>query len=134
MYDFIQSALTSLIQVVAIAGFGGCLAHYLWTSHTNWMATYCPPVAPYSPELPHRTEIIVPTLPPLETSLPQPEQPQSQTCEWASPIACLLEDCPESSLMGQSYELTSPPTCEWSAPIPVASKRRRGRPRKNAAA
>lgn len=100
-YEFIQAALTNLISFTVIAGFGGCLAHYLWTSHTTWMATYCPPVAPYSPELlPDETEIIVPTLLPLETSLPQ-----LQICEWASPIACLLEDCPESSLTGQSYEL-----------------------------
>jgi hypothetical protein len=29
----------------------------------------------------------------------------AQSCDWTSPIACLLEDCPESSLTGQSYEL-----------------------------
>ncbi len=87
MYDLAQATLTNLIQVIAIAGFGGCILHYFWQQHTTWMATYCPPVTAYTPDtqveqLPDETEIIVPTLPPLETSLPQPE-PEEDVWEGA---------------------------------------------------
>lgn len=86
-YEFIQAALTNLISFTAIAGFGGIALHAIWTSHCNWMQTYCPPVAPYlalhDPELlPDETEIIVPTLPPLESPNPQP-QPESDLWEGA---------------------------------------------------
>jgi hypothetical protein len=65
MYELIQSALTATIQAIAIAGFGGCLAHAIWTSHTNWLATYCPPVAPYQEPEPQPE--------PQPQDLPEPE-------------------------------------------------------------
>lgn len=49
-YDLIQSALTATIEFVAIAGFGGIIAHAFITSHCRWMATYCPPVTPFVEE------------------------------------------------------------------------------------
>lgn len=49
-YELIQAALTNLITFTAIAGFGGCIARAIWTSHRNWMRTYCPPVAAYTPD------------------------------------------------------------------------------------
>lgn len=45
-YEMIQAALTNLITFTAIAGFGGIALHAFWTFHCNWMAEYCPPVAP----------------------------------------------------------------------------------------
>lgn len=56
MYDLIQSALTATIESVAIAGFGGIALHAFWTSHCNWMAKYCPPVAPPTPDAQPLTE------------------------------------------------------------------------------
>jgi hypothetical protein len=44
-YELIQAALTALINVTAIAGFGGIAIHAIWLHHRNWMAEYCPPVA-----------------------------------------------------------------------------------------
>lgn len=85
MYDFIQSALTNLIQVIAIAGFGGCLAHYLWTSHTTWMATYCPPVVPYQESEPLGKPQ------PQSQELPEPEDVWEGAVEPAIQSQCRLE-------------------------------------------
>ena len=49
-YDLIQSALTAFINVVAIAGFAGCVLHSLFVSHNQFLAEFCPPVAPYKPD------------------------------------------------------------------------------------
>lgn len=78
-YEFVQAALTAAINVTAIAGLTGIIAHAFWTSHYNWMTEHCPPVAPYTEEqpkpelLPDETETIVPTLPPLSSPNPQPQ-------------------------------------------------------------
>jgi hypothetical protein len=50
-YELIQSALTALINVTAIAGITGIAAHAFYTRHTRWMKMYCPPVAPCQPEV-----------------------------------------------------------------------------------
>lgn len=50
MYDLIQSMLTVFINVTAIAGFGGIIAHAFGKQHTNWMAEYCPALNREQPE------------------------------------------------------------------------------------
>jgi hypothetical protein len=47
--EFIQAALTAVIEIIAIAGFGGCVVHALYSSHKRWMEIYCPPVKPFEP-------------------------------------------------------------------------------------
>lgn len=70
MYDLIQATLTNLIEFTALAGFAGITVHAMWKHHTNWMATYCPPVQPYTPD----TQVEVEALAPIEPALdPQPE-------------------------------------------------------------
>ncbi|MBD2033920.1 hypothetical protein H6F76_02480 [Leptolyngbya sp. FACHB-321] len=78
--ETLQTALTLLTEVVAIAGFGGIAVHAMWKQHTTWMATYCPPVGQPQPTvepeaLPDETEEIVPTLEPMESPVVQPETP-----------------------------------------------------------
>jgi hypothetical protein len=43
-YELIQAALTALINVTAIAGFGSIAVHAIWQQHRNWMAEYSPAV------------------------------------------------------------------------------------------
>lgn len=49
-YEFIQAALTNLITFTAIAGFTGIVAHSFIQQHRRFMAEFCPPVAPYTPD------------------------------------------------------------------------------------
>lgn len=49
-YEFIQAALTATINAVAIAGLTGTIAHAFYTHHKRWLAEYCPPIAPYTPD------------------------------------------------------------------------------------
>lgn len=51
-YQFAQDILTSLIQIVAIAGFAGVFLHHLWKNHCCWMAVHCPPVVPFQAPAP----------------------------------------------------------------------------------
>jgi hypothetical protein len=48
--ETLQSLLTIVIEATAVLGFSGIAAHALFTSHCNWQATYCPPVAPFQEE------------------------------------------------------------------------------------
>ena len=65
MYDLIQSALTAATEIIAIAGLTGIAAHAMWKQHTNWMSSYCPAVAPCTPDVQAEGEIATPE--------PQPE-------------------------------------------------------------
>lgn len=110
-YETLQNLLTLATEALVIGGFGGIILHAVYTSHTSWMATYCPPVKPYQPEAQE------------EAIAPNPEQlycPINPDDYWAS-----------ATPDGSSWEIATPLTCEWVAPAPP--KRRRGKPRKQAA-
>ncbi|MCA1991533.1 MAG: hypothetical protein LDL41_05730, partial [Coleofasciculus sp. S288] len=66
---------------------------------------------PVCPEGEHTLEnnaLLVGKVCPLDTGLYWANStPDGSSWEFASPICCLLEDCPESSLKGQCYELCS---------------------------
>lgn len=49
-YEFVQAALTAAINVTAIAGLTGTIAHAFYTHHKRWMAEYCPPIKPHTPD------------------------------------------------------------------------------------
>lgn len=95
MYDLIQATLTNLIEFTAIAGFGGIVAHDIWKRHTNWMATYCPPVAPCipsTPEQPKAAEVVeVKATEPTKEIKPTPAPEVAKTPiiadPWETPIA-----------------------------------------------
>jgi hypothetical protein len=62
--ETLQNLLTIAIEVVAIAGFGGIVLHALYTSHCEWMKTYCPviqPVAPVVEPTPEKSTVEEPT-------------------------------------------------------------------------
>jgi hypothetical protein len=49
--------------------------------------------------------------------------PDGSAWDFASPLACLLEDCPESSLIGQACDLATPFACPINPqPRPLASQ------------
>ncbi len=85
--EFIQAALTNLIEFTAVAGFTGIAVHAMWTQHKNWMAEFCPPVAPYTQDT--RTEVEeVSSLAPVEPDTVEEPQPEQQVIEdvWEMPI------------------------------------------------
>lgn len=91
MYDAIQSALTSLIQIIAIAGITGITAHAMWNHHQSWLATYCPPVKPFDPA--EQVEAIALHQKPAEqveaeTATEAPEQSATESIAdvWEEPI------------------------------------------------
>ena len=79
-YNAIQSALTSLIKIIAIAGFTGIAVHAMWTQHKNWMATYCPPVKPYTPDT--QTEVEANATEPAPQPAEQPQQLEAAEDAW----------------------------------------------------
>jgi hypothetical protein len=78
MYDLIQSALTAATEIIAIAGLTGIAAHAMWKQHTNWMSSYCPAVAPCTPDVQAEEEIATPE--------PQPEPEVAIADPWEAPI------------------------------------------------
>jgi len=78
MYDLIQSALTAATELTAIAGITGIAAHAIWKQHTTWMSTYCPTVAPYTPDVQVEEEVATP--------VPQPEPEVVIADPWEAPI------------------------------------------------
>jgi hypothetical protein len=88
-YETIQTALTALINVTAIAGFGGIALHAFWTSHCNWMAEYCPPVAPPNQDAQTLTENLLIEIFQLtgsgEAIAPEPEDIWSMPISTSSP-------------------------------------------------
>ena len=81
MYEVIQNLLTLSIEVAAIAGVTGIIAHAFWKQHTQWMATYCPPVAPYTPDtLAKQPEPEVTGTPVIEESQPVVEDVWGRRC------------------------------------------------------
>jgi hypothetical protein len=92
MYDLIQATLTNLIEFTAIAGFGGILAHDIWKRHATWIATYCPPVIPSTPEQPKAPEVAeVDATEPIAEVQPAPAPEVSEAPviadPWETPIA-----------------------------------------------
>ena len=124
-YELIQTLLTYSVEAIALVGLIGLPVHYIILHAVKEVESWgwdFPPVEAVenspSPEL----DIIALngitgdclTTADLEEEVAEPLHPHEaelngQPYEWASPftspIACLLEDCPESSLTGQSYEL-----------------------------
>jgi hypothetical protein len=86
MYDLIQSALTAVTEITAIAGLTGIAAHAIWKQHTNWMSAYCPTVAPYTPDT--RVEEEVATTEPQHFDEAQcPPEPEVAIADpWEAPI------------------------------------------------
>jgi hypothetical protein len=81
MYDLIQSALTNLTQLTAIAGLGGIAAHAFWKQHKHFMTEFCPSVGVQP--IVEDVETIAPTEPAVT---PQPEQPVVEDV-WEAPIS-----------------------------------------------
>lgn len=78
--EFVQAFLTAVIEVVAIAGFGGCVIHALYTSHKR-----CQSSAPQQLEETMQEEIpVAPTTQAaeepivLEQAEDQPQQAEAQ--------------------------------------------------------
>lgn len=97
MYDLIQATLTNLIQFTAIAGMTGIIANAMWRQHTSFMDTYCPPIAPYTPdtqaeiEAQKEPEADIEVDTEVDTPLESPDiPPQLETIvedAWETPIA-----------------------------------------------
>lgn len=68
-YELIQSALTALINVTAIAGTTGIIIHALYTQHKRFMDAYCPSVAPHTPDT-QEAEALAPEQPEETTVTP----------------------------------------------------------------
>lgn len=47
MYDLLQLALTDLFQLIAVMGILAMVLHNAYVQHTQWAATYMPPVAQF---------------------------------------------------------------------------------------
>jgi hypothetical protein len=86
MYDLIQSALTAATDFTAIAGITGIAAHAIWKQHTTWMSTYCPTVAPYTPDVQVEEEVATPVPQHFDEAQCPPEPEVVIADPWEAPI------------------------------------------------
>jgi hypothetical protein len=97
MYELIQSALTAAIEFTAIAGLTGIAVHAMWKQHTTWMSTYCPTVAPYTPNVLVEEEVAAPQ-PEVAIADPWEAPITTSSRRWVSrqhqPITPVLALCP----------------------------------------
>lgn len=127
-YELIQATLTNLISFTTIAGFGGIIAHHLYKQHQHWVTTYCPALAPYTPdtqveETKVDTTLESPDIPTL-TAQPQPEQP-AITDPWEGESETHIKQTQRLSVRHFSPILTLPAAQETPAQVKTPAKRGR---------
>jgi hypothetical protein len=93
-YEIAQSALTAAAEVIAIAGITGIVAHALYTQHKNFMTEFCPPVAPYQPEVQAAVAPAVVEAVEVATA----EQPEIQEEEVETAVAPAASEQPETEI------------------------------------
>jgi len=49
--ETLQNLLTIAAEATVIVGLAGIAVHAIYTQHKNFMTEFCPPVAPYQPEV-----------------------------------------------------------------------------------
>jgi hypothetical protein len=86
-----QALLTSAIESIAIIGFSGIIAHAFYHSHITWMATYCPPVKPYTPE--EKPKEIIKKPEPKQEIIPIESPPEKPTNFSKMTLKDLTEIC-----------------------------------------
>lgn len=123
--EAIQNLLTIAIETVAIAGFTGIVLHHLYKQHRHWVTTYCPPVAPYTPDT-QAGETKVdksPDIPTLATQH-QPEQPAISD-PWEGESEAHIKQPQRLSVRHFSPILALPAESETPAQVKTPAKRGR---------
>lgn len=109
--ETLQNLLTFAIEFVAIAGFTGIIAHAFYAQHIRWLQTYCPPVAPYTPD----TQVEVPQ--PIEEDVWEGEVEPTKVVSY-SPVSRHF-----------SPQLALPPSSEGAKPTAKKTRKTPANPK-----
>jgi hypothetical protein len=93
--ETLQNLLTIAAEATVIVGLAGIVAHALYTQHKNFMTEFCPPVAPYQPEV--ETQEAPAAVEAVEVEQPA-VQPEIQAEEVETVVAPAATEQPEIDL------------------------------------
>jgi hypothetical protein len=126
-YELIQSALTALINLTAIAGITGIIIHAFYTQHKRFMDAYCPSVAPITPDThePAQTEeTMTPTeISELAKALVTEAMPATDAALEA--LKEVVEEVKEESTLAEDLGLVPP--SDWGKVQAPATRKPRSR-------
>ena len=91
--ETLQNLLTIAAEATVIVGIAGIAVHAIYTQHKNFMTEFCPPVAPYQPEV---QAAVAPAA--VEVATAQQQEIQEEEVETAVAPAASLQPATEIDL------------------------------------